>query len=230
MALSTWWQGDPRPALPPLSGMTVSTFRDVATLARVTSLDVDEIVARLVAGNRAYVASVDGVPAAYGWVATLSASIGELGLAFDVPATDRYLWDFVTLPDHRGRGIYPRLLQSIIESEGSEARHFWIIHAPENGASRSGIARAGFRTVSELAFQSDLSPGTASAELGERARAGARVLGVPLLKAVDEGRVVSPCWRCVMTGAYHVSDSPACWPRHGHAVPCACVVPAAVPA
>lgn len=228
MALATWWMGDPLPDLWPIADMTVDTTRDITTLASLTDLDHDEITARLSAGNRAYVASIGGVPAAYGWVATLAASIGELGLDFAVPKTDRYLWDFVTLPAFRGRGIYPRLLQAIVASEGGHAQRFWIIYAPENAASGSGIAKAGFQQVSELAFQSNLSPGLASVEHDDRASVGASVLGVPLLRAVGEGRVVSPCWRCVMTGAYHEPGSPACWPRRGEAVACSCVVPAVV--
>ena len=115
MALATWWRGDPLPEPAPLPGLTVSVSDDVDLIASLASLATDEVEARLDAGHRAYLASINGTPAGYGWVATLSASIGELALAFDLPAEDRYLWDFATLPEWRGRGIYPRLLRAIVE-------------------------------------------------------------------------------------------------------------------
>jgi hypothetical protein len=48
-----------------------------------------------------YLASVEQTPVGYGWVATQEALIGELGLQFGLPETDRYLWDFATLPSGR---------------------------------------------------------------------------------------------------------------------------------
>jgi hypothetical protein len=56
---------------------------------------------RFDAGHRAYVALLNGRPAAWGWVATRSADIGELGATFAIPAGERYLWNFVTLASHR---------------------------------------------------------------------------------------------------------------------------------
>jgi hypothetical protein len=157
-------------------------------------------------------------------VATLSASIGELALAFDLPAGDRYLWDFATLPEWRGRGIYPRLLRTIIDQEGEDGRRFWIIHAPENAASGSGIAKAGFTIVSDLSFLRDGGVGVA-AVVAERSRAGAALLGVPLFEAVLGGAIVSPCWRCVLAGQASGSGPAECWPRHDSSVShhCSCV-------
>jgi hypothetical protein len=74
-----------------------------------------------------------GESVAYGWVADAGAAIGELDVAFRLEANDRYLWDFVTLPAWRGRGVYPHLLQAILRAE--EGGRFWIINAPENVAS-----------------------------------------------------------------------------------------------
>lgn len=41
----------------------------------------------------------------------------EIDDRFAVPQADRYLWNFVTLPTYRGRGIYPRLLDAIVDAE-----------------------------------------------------------------------------------------------------------------
>jgi AraC-like DNA-binding protein/GNAT superfamily N-acetyltransferase len=121
-------------------------------MAALQGRDPREMARRLAGGHRAYVASRDGAPAAWGWVATRSADIGELGSAFEVPAGERYLWNFVTLPAHRGQGIYPRLLEAIVRAESREAERFWIAYAPENHASGAGIRKAGFVALAELSF------------------------------------------------------------------------------
>jgi hypothetical protein len=101
-----------------------------------------------------------------------------------------------------------------------EGRRFWIITAPENAASAAGIAKAGFAPVSDLAFGADHGP--ASQGLGtERARMGAAILGVPLFEAVRDGRVVSPCWRCVIAANQAAAASAACWPIQD-GVTCTC--------
>jgi GNAT superfamily N-acetyltransferase len=225
MALATWWRDDALPLLTPLPGFDVTVGKDADAIARLASLTRHEAAARLDAGHRNYMASVDGVPAAYGWVATVSASIGELDIAFGVPDHDRYLWDFATLPAWRGLGIYPRLLQVILAREGTDAERFWIVHAPENAASASGIAKAGFTAVSELSFLPGKGVGALVMDRPDRARFGAALLGVSTYEAVQAGRLVSPCWRCVIEQHAIGAVSAPCWPAEGgpaHA--CACVV------
>ncbi|MDI3339657.1 MAG: GNAT family N-acetyltransferase [Sphaerobacter sp.] len=226
MALATWWKGDPLPALAPVPGLTVAVCSDAALLAEINALDPSEVRARLDAGHRAYLAALDGVPVAYGWVATVGAAIGELDLRFALSDRDRYLWDFATLPAYRGRGIYPRLLQAILAREAQAgAERFWIIHAPENHASAAGIAKAGFQAVSELSFHRERGVGSLALDHRERARVGAAVLGVSLVEAVQAGRVLSPCWRCVMAARSGQADHVPCWERDGDAHACACIVP-----
>jgi hypothetical protein len=119
--------------------------------------------------------------------------LGELGATFVVGAGERYLWNFVTLASHRGRGIYPRLLDAIVRAESrgvSPARRFWIAYAPENHASGAGIRKAGFVDVAELSF--DASGRAAIEARADGALADAtRVLGLP----VSDGSLAQ-CWRC----------------------------------
>lgn len=177
--------------LPALAGLTFRRERDPDVMARLQSKTAAEMGGRMVAGHRAWVASLEGEDAAFGWVATRHARIGELGLAFDVPAGQRYLWNFVTLPAHRGRGVYPRLLDAIVRAESKHAERFWIIWAPENHASRTGIERAGFRAVAELSFDEGGRPATS----GVAGQETARILGV----AHEQGNL-APCWRCARAG------------------------------
>jgi hypothetical protein len=224
MALATWWQGDPLPGLSHLPGFQVEVGTDVDRIAGLTSLEREEVVARLSAGHRIYIASLDGTPTSYGWVATLSSSIGELDLAFSLPAGDRYLWDFATLPVWRGRGLYPRLLQAIISHELADAQRFWIINAPENAASGKGIAKAGFTPVSDLSFLRDRRVGSIAIADDDRARAGAALLGVSFFEAIQKGRLVSPCWRCVIE-QHPIHGAGGCWPEEPirSSADCACV-------
>lgn len=140
-----WWRGDALPELKPLEGFQAAVVGDVELLARLHELDPDEMQRRIDGGNRCYLAFLDGEPVGYGWVATEVGRIEEAGLSWPLGPQDRHLWDFVTLPEYRGRGVYPHLLQTILRAESEEAGHFWIGHRGDNLASQRGILKAGFK-------------------------------------------------------------------------------------
>jgi GNAT superfamily N-acetyltransferase len=190
MALATWWASDPLIDLTPLSNFHVRLTPDDARLATINHITVAEVEKRRQAGHLPYVGYMGETAVTYGWVATREASIGELNLVFPIAADSRYLWDFATLPEWQGRGLYPRLLQAIVQAERAE--RFWIIHAPENLPSGAGMQKAGFQAVGQLSFQHDSSLGLIPFDEPERARIGAALLGVPV---IEDG--LSPCWRCV---------------------------------
>ncbi len=141
-----------------------------------------EVARRLREGHRLYQLRVGGELAAYGWAATGPAHIGGLDLFFTVPPGEHYLWDFMTLPAFRGRGLYPLLLQEIVRRELDEVEWFWIGHESRNEASRRGILKAGFKLAGylwrlpdgELAFVGAQEAGP------ETARRAARTLGLRL--------------------------------------------------
>jgi GNAT superfamily N-acetyltransferase len=192
MALATWWRGDPLINLPPLADFTVRLAEDATELARLNNITVEEVQQRIQAGHRPSIGYLGPRPVTYGWAATRQASIGELKLAFPIAEGERYLWDFATLPAWRGLGLYPRLLQAIVQAEPAD--RFWIIHAPENLPSGAGMQKAGFQAVGQLSFRSDGRVGLipTGARQRERAITGAARLGVPLIE--DD---LSPCWRCM---------------------------------
>ncbi|HEV2642427.1 MAG TPA: hypothetical protein VGT98_06960 [Candidatus Elarobacter sp.] len=161
-----------------------------------------DMARRLDAGHRAYVAVCDGQRAAWGWVATRSAEIGEVGASFTLPAGERYLWNFVTLANFRGRGIYPRLLEAIVRAESREAARFWIAYAPENRASGAGIRKAGFVDLAELSFDAS-GRAALTPLLPGGARVASRVLGLP-----EARESLAPCWRCVRAGRGSMSCAP----------------------
>jgi len=198
----------PRPALTPVDGLDVRIETRAHVMALLQNRSEAEMSRRLADGHRAYVALRAGDAAAWGWVATRSANIGELRSTFTVPNAERYLWNFVTLAGNRGLGIYPRLLDAIVEAEQSDADRFWVAYAPENHASGAGIRKAGFTDIAALSFDEYGRPAVADIVSGGAALA-ATFLGIP---AVDD--VLAHCWRC----AKHAAPmSPSCF-----AGPCSC--------
>ena len=140
-----WSRGDPLPELEPLEAFGAAVAADVELLARLHGVAPDEIQRRFDEGNRCYLAYLDGEPVGYGWVATKVGRIEEAGLSWPLGPQDRHLWDFVTLPPYRGRGVYPHLLQTILRAESEGAEHFWIGHRGDNLATQRGILKAGFK-------------------------------------------------------------------------------------
>jgi GNAT superfamily N-acetyltransferase len=176
-------------------------------MAALQSRTVHEMTQRFADGHRAYVAWRAGEAAAWGWVATRTARIGELESTFGIPAGERYLWNFVTLAAHRGQGIYPRLLNGIVAAE-SDANQYWVAYAPENHASGTGIRKAGFVDVAELSFDVSGRPAVRDIVKGG-AVAAAKLLG---LRAADDE--LAHCWRCAVKAAPN--------PASCHAGPCCC--------
>ncbi|HEY0771567.1 MAG TPA: hypothetical protein VGD31_14680, partial [Sphingobacteriaceae bacterium] len=108
---------------------------------------------RLANDNNAYVAFYKNQPAAFGWSSSGKAVIGELSHELILPLGHKYLWNFRTIDNFRGLGIYPQLLQHIVRSEGHTTERFWILHAPENTSSQKGILKAGFKFISEVSVK-----------------------------------------------------------------------------
>jgi GNAT superfamily N-acetyltransferase len=222
MSFATFWVEDTFTPIAPLMGFTAGPASDWDELAEINHISHTEVINRRMNGNRPYVARMDGQPVAYGWLATSKISIGELDINVELPSDDRYLWDFATLPDWQGRGLYPRLLQSILEQEIQNAKRFWIIHAPENLPSGAGMSKAGFEFVGQLSFTVDGKVGLAPyADSTERARIGADLLQVPLIESV-----LAPCWNCGGMVAKHpdIADADSCWPpKRSNESDCCCV-------
>jgi GNAT superfamily N-acetyltransferase len=178
MALGCWWRGDPLPDLPSLQGFSARISTDIELIAGLTGLTQREIRARLQHGNHAYIAFIEQVPVAYGWVAERTAGVREIQLSFTLSARNLYLWDFQTLPAWRGRGVYPHFLQTIVRQEMAE--RFWILYEPGNTTAAHSIEKAGFHFVGELVLREGRVCAIELFEDGERAVAGAALLGLPV--------------------------------------------------
>jgi len=135
--------------------LRIEKNNDAALLSILGNTPVEEVEKRIANNHFAFIAFINNEPAAFGWMATAKAKIGELNHEFVLPENNRYLWNFRTLAPFRGLGIYPALLQFIIRYEGGSEKQFWIIHAPENKSSLKGIDKAGFEYVGKLYAKSD---------------------------------------------------------------------------
>lgn len=191
-------------SMTPLANLDVQRVLDANTMAVLQNRTADEMYERFDAGHRAYVAMLDGERAAFGWVATTSAHIGELRASVQLPSRERYLWNFVTLRAHRGKGIYPRLLDAIVRQESREADRFWIAYAPENHASGAGILKAGFRRVAELSFDAQRRPAVHAPNAIDGDRVS-RLLGLPIASSS-----LTKCWRCARGGELACRDGACC--------------------
>lgn len=174
-----WWRGDPLPAPRAMPNLSIAPATDDRLLARLMGVAEGMVQERRVAGHQPWLARVAEEPGGWGWVATSTFSIGELGVDLALPPGNRYLWDFVTLPPWRGRGVYPALLQAILIRDAAE--RFWIGHDWDNRASARGIAKAGFTRVGTAYRLPDgrvvLVPGAPR----ERAEVAAALLDLPLV-------------------------------------------------
>jgi len=184
----TWWKNDPLPLLPPLPNFSAEEATDLATLATLMELSPTEVTHLLQQSHRPYLAHLGTQPVAVGWSATGRAEFGGGRANFRLPPLNRYLYYFITLPTHRGLGIYPHLLQHILTQESRENDRFWIVHQLENIASQRGIHKAGFRIACHvhhlpneqlaLLLPSSEDPGAAL----ERAHAASVVFRLPLIE------------------------------------------------
>ncbi len=174
-----WWRGDPLPTLHPVPNVTIEPSEDPSLIATLTGMDPEVVRERMQRGHQPWLAWIDEEPAGWGWVATREAGISELGIEIDLGSDERYLWDFVTPPAWRGRGIYTALLHTILDRDG--AARYWIGHDEGNVASARGITKAGFRQVGtaqrledgRIVFVPDAPSG--------RADAAASLLGLPVV-------------------------------------------------
>jgi GNAT superfamily N-acetyltransferase len=174
-----WWRGDLLPDLVPLAGLGTEPINDERRVAKVAALNRREIQRRGREGNHFWLARIWDEPVGWGWIASDEVSIGELGITRRLPPGNRYLWDFVTVPSWRGRGIYPWLLQTIVARE-TDGERFWVGHDLPNVASARGIAKAGFGEVGILFRDPDGRYELIPTGPLERAAVASDLFGVPL--------------------------------------------------
>jgi hypothetical protein len=177
------------PALKANYHLVMCESDDINLLATLNKISKDEVMRRLANDNHAYIAFYKSQPAAFGWSASGKAFIGELNHELVLPLGYKYLWNFRTIENFRGLGIYPQLLQHIVRSQRHTTLCFWILHSPENTASRKGILKAGFQFIGEVSVKNldQVIAGNYTAEYVDDLKA----LG--FMPSVD---APATCWTC----------------------------------
>ncbi len=191
MSLYTFSHSDKLTPVKIPAGLKMEVSTDIMLLSILGNTTVEDVMKRLANDNLAFVASINNQPAAFGWMARDNAKIGELNHEFILPTGNRYLWNFRTLEAYRGLGIYPALLQYILQNGDDESNRFWIIHAPENNASLKGIQKSGFEYVGKLYLNDD---DNATIEYNETALAFQEEL--EYMDIALSGQTASSCWNC----------------------------------
>jgi len=109
-------------------------------------VESDLVSARMARGCRSFAAWVDGGVAGYGWLSTLPEWIGELQLEIAPRAGEGYIWNCVTLPEHRRKGVFHSLLigiASVMQREGMSRSWIGSVAIPaENAVGAAGFTPA----------------------------------------------------------------------------------------
>jgi hypothetical protein len=87
----------------------------------------DRVAMRFARGCRAFAATLDEVVVSYGWLSRSTEWIGELGIEITPADGEAYVWNCFTLPEHRRRGHYRRVLEGIVATaHAGGLRRLWI--------------------------------------------------------------------------------------------------------
>jgi len=101
---------------------------------------------RFARGCRCFAAWLGPDVVAYGWLSTRAEWIGEVELEIEPGRGEAYLWDCVTLPAHRKKGMFRALLFSIAAQAKEEGLvRLWI--GSIGAVGEKAIAEAGFLPV-----------------------------------------------------------------------------------
>ena len=111
--------------------------------------DGELVAARLARGCRCFALHVQGRLAGYGWLSAGPEWMGELSLEIRPAPGEAYVWNCVTLPEHRRQGLFRALLLGILRVAAREGtRRLWLGSIDRLG--ESAVAGAGFSPVLRL--------------------------------------------------------------------------------
>ncbi len=89
--------------------------------------DGDLVGARLARGCTCFAAWSDGALVGYGWLSTGPEWIGEVQLEIKPREREAYIWNCVTIPEHRRRGVFRALVAGItLAARRLGSRRLWI--------------------------------------------------------------------------------------------------------
>jgi GNAT superfamily N-acetyltransferase len=104
----------------------------------------DVVATRLARGCQCFAVWIDGALGGYGWLSTGPEWIGELQLEIKPREREAYIWNCVTVPEHRRRGVFRSLVVGMsAAARRLGARRVWIgsVDIP----AESALAPIGFQ-------------------------------------------------------------------------------------
>lgn len=82
---------------------------------------------RFARGCRCFAVMLDGAIAGYGWLSTGPEWIGELQLEIKPRKAEAYIWNCVTTPKHRRKGVFKSLVAGIsAAARATGVKRVWI--------------------------------------------------------------------------------------------------------
>lgn len=110
--------------------------------------EADLVGSRLARGSRAFAAFDGEMLTAYGWLSTGPEWIGEARAEIRPAEAEAYIWNCLTVPEHRLRGLFRLLLVRILEQARAQGlRRLWIASA---GGAERAVSDARFVPVLRL--------------------------------------------------------------------------------
>ncbi len=96
-------------------------------VAAAMGADADLAASRLARGCRCFVVQVEDAVAGYGWLSSGPEWIGELQLQITPRPGEAYIWNCVTIAEHRRKGIFRAVLLGISGVARREGlRRLWL--------------------------------------------------------------------------------------------------------
>jgi GNAT superfamily N-acetyltransferase len=145
----TLWVADlaapPPPAPPPVTGAEIREVRSGNRAALEAPLRGDVALPRFDRGCRCFTAWVGEQLGAFCWVSTGHEWIGEIERELFLPEGDAYIWNCVTMPQHRRSGLFRVLVAEAVAATRREGfAHAWIGCVPQASWTAATLRGSGF--------------------------------------------------------------------------------------
>ena len=131
-----------------------TSLADVRAIEQAMGPERELVALRLRRGCRCFAAWNGDAVLGYGWLSSGPEWIGEVGLELTPAPGEAYIWNCVTLPPHRLRGVFRQLVAAILERARAEGlQRLWI--AGLAGTAESALGPLGFEPVVRITRSAD---------------------------------------------------------------------------